>query len=90
MNSFNQYLINKIDVMEGIDFKSNKKRQLMKDKIKEQNKKNDRIHNIMMTSVITILVITGIMLLNEVSKETKKAYNNCLEIHSQAYCDKNA
>lgn len=89
MNSFNQYLINKIDVMEGIDFKANRNRQILKDKTKEQNKKNDRIHNIMMTLIITGLIIMGIVLLNATARETDEMRTECMKYHSENYCMKN-
>lgn len=89
MNSFNQYLINKIDVMEGIDFKANKKRQLMKDEIKRKKIKENRIHNVMMISMISLVIIVSMMLLLTTQKESNDRVAECMKYHTERYCLKN-
>lgn len=89
MNSFNQYLINKIDVMEGIDFKSNKQRQLKKDKTRKIEKQQNKIHNRMMIITIITMLVLSITLLMATANETKTRQDECLKYHSERYCLKN-
>lgn len=83
---FDDFVKNKIKVMDGIDFKKNQERIRKKDKIKENEyKQNKKEKNVFIVS-FTILIIIFIFLLFNVSKTTEKAINECTKKYSLNYC----
>lgn len=88
MITYEQYKLNNLEIMEGINFKANKERQLLKDKIKKANKKRETKETIMFTILITIFAILTVMLINKVTTDYHTTMENCLTNHTKTYCEK--
>ena len=87
MITYEQYKLNNLEIMEGINFKANKEKQLLKDKIKKANKKRETKETIMFTILITIFALLVIMLINKVTTDYNTTMENCTKNHSRLYCE---
>lgn len=81
-----------INVMEGIDFKTNQKISKINDELRKNYKKEKRKERIIMIISTLAIIITTIALIKGliiINKEDKKAKENCMNKgYNQAYCEK--